>query len=178
MTMTIYLLQVGATYVDSDNWSLDEAVNHLRSVWNEDEDTPQAFSVVDDAGVVQAVLIRPHGEPTLCHTLFRNGDSMSHVCRYEFDDAGQFVGSVVEAVARRYKEVADTDHDDSTYIWTLEATFRLAWRTAAAAGQCDEIDGAEYKRCFRAWLSPLKKSDIVSFIRECANVPSGAGGAA
>jgi hypothetical protein len=105
MAMAIYSLGIGATWMDGDDWTAQQAVEHLRSCWNEDETLPQAFSVVNDEGVVEALLIRDRSNPSIALTAWRDGRQERHRCLYHYDDAGDFTGSSVEGLPTERREV-------------------------------------------------------------------------
>jgi hypothetical protein len=53
-------------------------------------------------------------------------------------------------------------------FWT---PFRLAWRRLAKRGVCDDLDGAEYRRCLAEWIEAGQPRWIQKFIRRVANRP-------
>jgi hypothetical protein len=50
--------------------------------------------------------------------------------------------------------------------------FDEVWVLAALHGQCDEIDGAEYRRVYAEWLYQCSPSSIMAFILRHANLPA------
>jgi hypothetical protein len=49
-------------------------------------------------------------------------------------------------------------------------TFRAAWERCALFGQCDEADGAEFRRVYEAWLC-AGCPPVAGFIVVMANKP-------
>jgi len=47
--------------------------------------------------------------------------------------------------------------------------WKCAWRICALNGWCDEIGGAEYTRCFSAWVQAGAPLEVVQWIRLNAN---------
>lgn len=50
------------------------------------------------------------------------------------------------------------------------ADFRRAWDVCAGWGECDNIDGAEYRRVESEWLSAGRPAYVFNFIRCRANI--------
>lgn len=56
-----------------------------------------------------------------------------------------------------------------TTVRVRVTAFRVTWLALARAGQCDDIDGAEYSRVYGAWSDAGMPYDALAYIRQqCA----------
>lgn len=60
-------------------------------------------------------------------------------------------------------------HVAATAEMVRTVTFRAAWAQLAEHGVCDELDGAEYRRCAQEWADAGHPADVCTFIGINAN---------